>query len=197
LAGASARRALINTARLSLDINDCALIAMIRLLGPRIFEALGNSIGNLGEEHGHWAQEAGGKGGKTVPIPSPPLSPPRSTEPSTTATPDRSPQRSRRSPLARERGTRDRVGTLVPVTKVATSGTDEVSAPTPPPLTAASYGVSAMGNLPISVVVSAFEGQARRHMPSMTEMLVTAADLILVIKWPWPGRMRFSARAGA
>ena len=45
--------ALITTARLSANPNDFALIAMLGLLGLRIFEACGANIGNLGEEHGH------------------------------------------------------------------------------------------------------------------------------------------------
>jgi integrase/recombinase XerD len=44
--------ALITTARLSANINDFALIAMLGLLGLRIFEACGANIGDLGEEHG-------------------------------------------------------------------------------------------------------------------------------------------------
>ena len=45
--------ALITTARLSANINDFALIAMLGLLGLRVFEACGASISDLGEEHGH------------------------------------------------------------------------------------------------------------------------------------------------
>jgi site-specific recombinase XerD len=40
--------ALISAARLSSNINDFALIAMLGLLGLRIFEACGASIGDLG-----------------------------------------------------------------------------------------------------------------------------------------------------
>ncbi len=42
----------ITTARLSANINDYAPIAMLGLLGLRIFEACGATVDNLGEEHG-------------------------------------------------------------------------------------------------------------------------------------------------
>jgi integrase/recombinase XerD len=45
--------ALITTARLSTNPNDFALVALLGLLGLRIFEACGANIGDLGEEHGH------------------------------------------------------------------------------------------------------------------------------------------------
>jgi site-specific recombinase XerD len=64
--------ALITTARLSVNINDFALIAMLGLLGLRVFEACGASIGDLGEEHGHRVLKVRGKGDKTVLIPLPP-----------------------------------------------------------------------------------------------------------------------------
>jgi site-specific recombinase XerD len=64
--------ALISTARLSPNINDFALIAMLGLLGLRIVEACGANIGNLGEEHGHRVLKVRGKGDKTVLIPLPP-----------------------------------------------------------------------------------------------------------------------------
>ena len=64
--------ALISTARLSPNINDFALIAMLGLLGLRIFEACGANIANLGEEHGHRVLKVRGKGDKTVLIPLPP-----------------------------------------------------------------------------------------------------------------------------
>lgn len=41
------------TLRLSANINDFALVAMLCLLGLRIFEACGANIADLGEEHGH------------------------------------------------------------------------------------------------------------------------------------------------
>jgi site-specific recombinase XerD len=64
--------ALITTVRLSANINDFALIAMLGLLGLRIFEAYGASIGDLGEEHGRRVLKVRGKGDKTVLIPLPP-----------------------------------------------------------------------------------------------------------------------------
>jgi integrase/recombinase XerD len=63
---------LISTARLSPNINDFALIAMLGLLGLRIFEACGASIGDLGEEHGHRELKVRGKGDKTALVPLPP-----------------------------------------------------------------------------------------------------------------------------
>ncbi|TWG28057.1 site-specific recombinase XerD [Micromonospora palomenae] len=64
--------ALITTARLSANPNDFALIAMLGLLGLRIFEACGANISDLGEEHGHRVLRVRGKGGKVVLIPLPP-----------------------------------------------------------------------------------------------------------------------------
>ena len=64
--------ALITSARLSDNPNDFALIAMLGLLGLRIFEACGASIADLGEEHGHRVLRVHGKGGKVVLVPLPP-----------------------------------------------------------------------------------------------------------------------------
>ncbi|WP_199512171.1 tyrosine-type recombinase/integrase [Nucisporomicrobium flavum] len=64
--------ALITAARLSPNINDFALVAMLGLLGLRIFEACGATIDNLAEEHGHRVLKIRGKGDKTVLIPLPP-----------------------------------------------------------------------------------------------------------------------------
>ena len=64
--------ALITTARRSSNINDFALIAMIGLLGLRIFEATGANIADLGEEHGHRVLRVRGKGGTVVLVPLPP-----------------------------------------------------------------------------------------------------------------------------
>jgi integrase/recombinase XerD len=64
--------ALITTARLSVNPNDFALVALLGLLGLRIFEACGASIGDLGEEHGHRVLRVRGKGGKVVLVPLPP-----------------------------------------------------------------------------------------------------------------------------
>jgi integrase len=63
--------ALITTARLSANPNDFALVALLGLLGLRIFEACGVSIGDLGEEHGHRVLRVHGKGGKVVLVPLP------------------------------------------------------------------------------------------------------------------------------
>jgi hypothetical protein len=62
--------ALLTAARES--ANDFALVAMLGLLGLRIFEATGTSIGDLGEEHGHRVLRVCGKGTKIVLIPLPP-----------------------------------------------------------------------------------------------------------------------------
>jgi integrase/recombinase XerD len=64
--------ALITMARQSINPNDFALIALLGLLGLRVFEACGASIGDLGEEHGHRVLRAHGKGGKVVLVPLPP-----------------------------------------------------------------------------------------------------------------------------
>jgi integrase/recombinase XerD len=64
--------ALIATARLSHNPNDFALIALLGLLGLRIFEACGANIGDLGEEHSHRVLRVRGKGGKVALVPLPP-----------------------------------------------------------------------------------------------------------------------------
>jgi integrase/recombinase XerD len=64
--------ALLTTARLSANVDDFALIAMLGLLGLRVFEACGANIGDLGEQHGHRVLKVRGKGDKTVPVPLPP-----------------------------------------------------------------------------------------------------------------------------
>lgn len=64
--------ALLTTARVSANRNDFALIAMLGLLGLRIFEACGANIADLGEEHGHRVLKIRGKGDKTVLVPLPP-----------------------------------------------------------------------------------------------------------------------------
>ena len=45
--------AMLTAARLSSNTHDFALVAMLGLLGLRIFEAGGADIEYLGEEHGH------------------------------------------------------------------------------------------------------------------------------------------------
>jgi integrase/recombinase XerD len=64
--------ALITTARLSINPNDFALVALLGLLGLRIFEACGANINDLGEEHGHRVLRVRGKGGNVVLVPLPP-----------------------------------------------------------------------------------------------------------------------------
>ena len=51
---------------------DFALVAMLGLLGLRIFEASGADIADLGEEHGHRVLRVCGKGAKIVLVPLPP-----------------------------------------------------------------------------------------------------------------------------
>jgi site-specific recombinase XerD len=58
--------AMLASARTSSNVNDFALVAMLGLLGLRIFEACGASIEDLGEEHGHRVLRVTGKGGKVV-----------------------------------------------------------------------------------------------------------------------------------
>jgi integrase len=64
--------ALLTAARMAANRNDFALIAMLGLLGLRIFEACGANTADLGEEHGHHVLKVRGKGDKTVLIPLPP-----------------------------------------------------------------------------------------------------------------------------
>jgi site-specific recombinase XerD len=64
--------ALLSAARVSANPNDFALVAMLGLLGLRIFEATGADIDDLGEEHGHRVLRVVGKGTRIVLIPLPP-----------------------------------------------------------------------------------------------------------------------------
>jgi site-specific recombinase XerD len=64
--------ALITTARQSANRNDFTLIAMLGLLGLRIFEACAANLADIGEEHGHRVLRVRGKGGKVVLVPLPP-----------------------------------------------------------------------------------------------------------------------------
>jgi integrase/recombinase XerD len=64
--------ALLTAARQSQDPCGFALVAMLGLLGLRIFEATGADITDLGEEHGHRVLRVCGKGTKIVLIPLPP-----------------------------------------------------------------------------------------------------------------------------
>ena len=64
--------ALLTAARESPNPYDFALVAMLGLLGLRIFEATGSNIADLGEEHGHRVLRVCGKGTKVVLVPLPP-----------------------------------------------------------------------------------------------------------------------------
>ena len=64
--------ALLTTARESSRPCDFALVAMLGLLGLRIFEATSADIADLGEEHGHRVLRVCGKGTKVVMVPLPP-----------------------------------------------------------------------------------------------------------------------------
>jgi site-specific recombinase XerD len=64
--------ALLTAARESGNPCDFALVAMLGLLGLRIFEATGTDIADLGEEHGHRVLRVCGRGGKVVLVPLPP-----------------------------------------------------------------------------------------------------------------------------
>jgi len=65
-------KALLFAARQSADRHDFALVAMLGLLGLRIFEATAADIADLGEEHGHRVLRVVGKGTKVVLVPLPP-----------------------------------------------------------------------------------------------------------------------------
>jgi integrase/recombinase XerD len=60
---------MLTAARKSRNRHDFALVAMLGLLGLRIFEATGADIGDLGEGHGHRVLRVCGKGGKIVLVP--------------------------------------------------------------------------------------------------------------------------------
>jgi hypothetical protein len=64
--------ALLTAARHSAQPCDFALVAMLGLLGLRIFEATGADIADLGEQHGHRVMRVCGKGTKVVLVPLPP-----------------------------------------------------------------------------------------------------------------------------
>ena len=64
--------ALLTAARESACHYDFALVAMLWLLGLRIFEATGADIADLGEQHGHQVLRVCGKGGKVVLVLLPP-----------------------------------------------------------------------------------------------------------------------------
>jgi site-specific recombinase XerD len=58
--------AMLTAGKTSANANDFALVAMLGLLGLRIFEACGANVEDLGEEHGHRVLKVRGKGGKVV-----------------------------------------------------------------------------------------------------------------------------------
>jgi integrase/recombinase XerD len=62
----------LTAARESPDPCDFALVAMLGLLGLRIFEATGADVADLGDQHGHRVLRVSGKGTEVVPIPLPP-----------------------------------------------------------------------------------------------------------------------------
>src|SRR5690242_20906238 len=64
--------ALLTAARESANPCDFALVAMLGLLGLRIFEATSADIADLSEEHGHRVLRVCGKGTKIVLVPLPP-----------------------------------------------------------------------------------------------------------------------------
>lgn len=64
--------AMLTAARDSSNINDFALVAMLGLLGLRIFEATGADIDALHEVHGHRVLRVHGKGDKVALSPLPP-----------------------------------------------------------------------------------------------------------------------------
>ena len=64
--------ALLTAARESSNQCDFALVAILGLLGLRIFEATSADITDLGEEHGHRVLRVCGKGTKVVLVPLPP-----------------------------------------------------------------------------------------------------------------------------
>jgi integrase/recombinase XerD len=64
--------ALLTAARVSTNPADFALVALLGLLGLRVFEATSLNITDLREEHGHRVLRVVGKGGRVVLVPLPP-----------------------------------------------------------------------------------------------------------------------------
>lgn len=64
--------AMLTAGRNSSNLNDFALVAMLGLLGLRIFEATGANIEALSEVHGHRILRVEGKGDKIALVPLPP-----------------------------------------------------------------------------------------------------------------------------
>ena len=75
--------AMLTASRESANASDFALVAMLGLLGLRIFEATSANVADLGEEHGHRVLRVCGKGTKVVLIPLPPAVGRATTVPST------------------------------------------------------------------------------------------------------------------
>lgn len=63
---------MLAAARDSSNLNDFALVAMLGLLGLRIFEATQSNVEFLGEVHGHRVLQVRGKGDKFTVVPLPP-----------------------------------------------------------------------------------------------------------------------------
>ena len=64
--------ALLTASRDSVNVNDFALVAMLGLLGLRIFEATGADVVDLSEVHGHRVLTVLGKGDRLAVVPLPP-----------------------------------------------------------------------------------------------------------------------------
>ena len=64
--------AMLTAGRDSVQRNDFALVAMLGLLGLRVFEATGSNVQALGEARGHRVLTVHGKGDKTALVPLPP-----------------------------------------------------------------------------------------------------------------------------
>ncbi|WP_241005396.1 tyrosine-type recombinase/integrase [Nocardioides sp. zg-1228] len=64
--------AILTAGRHSANPNDFALVAMLGLLGLRVFEATGSNVQALGEARGHRVLTVHGKGDKTALVPLPP-----------------------------------------------------------------------------------------------------------------------------
>jgi integrase/recombinase XerD len=64
--------AMLTAGRDSMNVNDYALVAMLGLLGLRVFEATGSDVAALGEARGHRVLKVHGKGNKVALVPLPP-----------------------------------------------------------------------------------------------------------------------------
>jgi site-specific recombinase XerD len=64
--------AMLAASRTSQNVNDFALVALLGLLGLRIFEATGASVEDLGEAHGYRVMRVHGKGDEIALVPLPP-----------------------------------------------------------------------------------------------------------------------------